>query len=239
ATNIKSIEVITNPPAKYDAEGGAVINIVTSKNIISGYNGSIFGNYKQGFEFPKYSVGTSHFFKTEKLNTYINYNISPRKDFRHNDEFVNFFDSNNTYTSRWETDYDRIRISADHNLNANVDYNFNESNSLGFSSNILMSPRKSTKINANSITNVIGSGNMLDSLFKTNKQSVGEVHNLAFTLDYIHKFKREGAKRSISAHHTFYDYCKFQNVETGYFFPNVESFFRDNRFQTFSHQFIQ
>src|SRR5690606_26267343 len=72
ATNIKSIEVITNPPAKYDAEGGAVINIVTSKNIISGYNGSIFGNYKQGFEFPKYSAGTSHFFKTEKLNTYIN-----------------------------------------------------------------------------------------------------------------------------------------------------------------------
>ncbi|OYX27649.1 MAG: hypothetical protein B7Z06_03800 [Flavobacteriales bacterium 32-35-8] len=91
AANIKSIEVITNPPAKYEAEGGAVINIVTSKNIIAGYNGSVFGNYKQGFEYPKYALGTSHFFKTDKLNSYLNYNVSPRKDFRHNDEFVNFF----------------------------------------------------------------------------------------------------------------------------------------------------
>ena len=40
ATHVKSIEVITNPPAKYEAEGGAVLNIVTSKNIVAGYNGS-------------------------------------------------------------------------------------------------------------------------------------------------------------------------------------------------------
>lgn len=36
ATHIKSVEVITNPPAKYDAEGGAVINIVMSKNLATG-----------------------------------------------------------------------------------------------------------------------------------------------------------------------------------------------------------
>ncbi len=84
ATNVKSIEVITNPPAKYEAEGGAVLNIITNKNIVAGYNGSVFGNYKQGSEFPKYAFGTSHFFKTKKLNTYVNYSVSPRKDFRHN-----------------------------------------------------------------------------------------------------------------------------------------------------------
>jgi hypothetical protein len=62
ASNTKSIEVITNPPARYEAEGGSVINIITSKNIISGYNGSVFGNYKQGSQYPKFSLGTSHFF---------------------------------------------------------------------------------------------------------------------------------------------------------------------------------
>lgn len=45
ASSVREIEVITNPPVKYDAEGiGGIINIVMAKRLKSGYSGSVGAN---------------------------------------------------------------------------------------------------------------------------------------------------------------------------------------------------
>ena len=42
AGSVKSIEVITNPSTKYEAEGvGGIINIITDRKVAGGYNGTI------------------------------------------------------------------------------------------------------------------------------------------------------------------------------------------------------
>lgn len=238
AENIKSIEIITNPPAKYEAEGGAVINIITSKNIVSGYHGSVYGNYKQGSEYGKHSYGTSHFFKVKKINAYLNYNISPRKDFMQNKEHINFLNNSNDLVSRWETDFKRTQEASNQNINANIDYTINDKNILSFSSEFLISPRKNTRKTSNSSTEIFDSNGGLDSIFETYNRRVDETYNLALNIDYVHKFKREGENLSFNLHHTDYDFSNFQNVDTDYLFPD-NSLIRENRFQTFSSQIIQ
>ena len=56
--NVKSVEVITTPPARYEAEGsGAILNIVMSKNPSIGYKGSLNASNTIAV-LPKYSIGT-------------------------------------------------------------------------------------------------------------------------------------------------------------------------------------
>lgn len=239
ANNIKSIEVITNPPAKYEADGSAILNIITTKNIIAGYNGSVFGNFKQGSEFPKYALGSSHFFKVKKLNTHLNYSISPKKEFRDNNEFINFINNDSEVFSSWQTNYTRIEKTANQNINLDIDYQINENNSLSFSTNILARPKNVSKTNTSSNTMVLGVNKVLDSTFNSVNNFVEEFLNLACTLNYLHKFDNDGEQISMGFHHTNYDFSFFQAVNTDYFLPNTNSAFRNNKFETFSSQKIR
>lgn len=95
ANSVKSIEVITNPSARCDADSGVVLNIVMDKNLVTGYRGDVFNNFTQGVV-PRYNFGTGHFFKTDKININLNYSYTGNKIDRRNDDFVNFLDADNT-----------------------------------------------------------------------------------------------------------------------------------------------
>ncbi|TDQ09252.1 outer membrane beta-barrel family protein [Pedobacter metabolipauper] len=70
ASAIQKIEVITNPPAKYDAEGFAgIINIVTNKKPGDGYSGTL--NFNEAFPAGGPGIGTSFNAKAGKLGVSV------------------------------------------------------------------------------------------------------------------------------------------------------------------------
>lgn len=75
ASTIQSIEVITNPPAKYDGEGlTGIINIVTVKKIDNGYSGSL--NVNQRFPSGGPGIGSAFNLKQGKWGVSANFGSS-------------------------------------------------------------------------------------------------------------------------------------------------------------------
>ncbi len=233
--NIKSVEVIQTPPARYDAEGGPILNIITSKNVVPGYKGSINGNYTQAV-FPKYNIGTSHYLKTKNLNVFANYSISPRKVNKRTYSTINYIDNNNTVFSIWDTDYNKVTRSLGHNANVILDYDINDKNTINFTSNLSYFPNKT--FTNNLYGQAYNGQRQLDSVLMTNSNLENDTKNLAFDLTYKHNFKKEGASLSLNGHFTTYDEVQTQGVSTDYFDP-VDSFLRNNSFYTDSAQDIE
>jgi hypothetical protein len=76
ATDIVSVEIITNPSAKYDAQGsGGIINFITKKGSQLGFNGSVMVGVGQAF-YTKYQDGASFNYATAKFNVYAKYDFA-------------------------------------------------------------------------------------------------------------------------------------------------------------------
>ncbi len=227
ADAVGSIEVITNPSAKYDAEGDAVINIKMSKNLISGYNGSIYNNYTQGV-YPRNSAGMSHYFKSKKTSLFAGYSFNVSKVNRENVEEVNFMEDN-MVAGKWDSEIDRNTWSNNHNANLNFDYFINDKNTFSISGNASITPywKRETKAFTQAV----------DSTFSSFNKTEDDKLNMAINADYVYESEK-GSKLSFNVHHTNYDYDRFQDVATTYRDGN-SSFLRSNFFNTTSNQDIK
>ncbi len=233
AENVQKIEVLRNPPAKYDAGDGPIINIVTTKILVPGYKGSFNGSYTQAI-YAKYNLGTSHYYKNDHLNIFGNYSFSPSKRFKQDESYINYINEEKEVFQSWQTDFDRTTKQENHNANLMIDYKLDDENTLSFSSTGLYTPDKTYDNHGQ--TNIYNQAFELDSLFTTESHLDNNLFNTAYDISYQHVFN-SSTDISANFHSTYYDEEKQQIIFTDYF--NAEDqLLNQNSFATGAEQKI-
>ena len=133
SSSLEKIEIMTNPPAKYDAAGNAgVINLKTKKNQNMGLNGSATVGYGYGFykSLPKENGSLNLNYRQGKLNLFGNFSGNHRKSFQINEINRKFVENGKTLSGFDQVaDSDKQNSSISYKMGA--DYFLDSKNTIG------------------------------------------------------------------------------------------------------------
>jgi outer membrane receptor protein involved in Fe transport len=203
ANELDQVEIMSQPPAKYDAAGNSgVINLVTKKNKNNGFNGSITACaiIAKYFKSPN---SLNFNWRQGKINVYGNYNYSWWEGF-------NDVHSNNSLRDEAAIPFDRYTVQhtygrysdRGHEFRAGIDYFADKKTTLGFSVNGTVDKQWFT---SGSTTNFYDSlhnfvqYNIAQSLNKTPQTHLG------FNGNYTHKLDAKGSEISVDADYIFFN----------------------------------
>ncbi len=101
SSSIGTIDIMTNPPAQYDAAGNVgVINIKIKKNRAEGLNGGINVSYGQGF-YHRTNNSVNLNYRINKINLFTNLSYNENNSYQDLTINRNYFDDDRTLTSEF------------------------------------------------------------------------------------------------------------------------------------------
>ena len=183
ASSIDRVEIITNPSAKYDAEGEALINIILKKNNASGFNGSVA--LTAGTR-DNYNAATSVSYQSSRVNLYGNYSYQRRNTYSNGFQDMTYLLSPDPAYYSNET-FPSITITDLHSARAGIDYTLTAKDAISVSGAYNAS---STSRNESLTVNNLTAAHLLAELSTRHNGTTGNANSYELTADYTHKFRK-------------------------------------------------
>lgn len=189
---IERVEVITNPSARYDAEGEVgIINIVLKKEKKKGINGTV----EARLGYP-YRAGASFNlnYRKNKANFFVGYGLTYQERPGRGNTYHIFYEPDTTFSYRSEREHSRNGLN--HNVRLGGSYDFNKYNSVSLSTNYSYgSGTNNAKLTYKDYTqeNDLYQVSIRDEIEDQNRQSAGAGFN------YTRLFKRPDVKWTVDA----------------------------------------
>jgi hypothetical protein len=200
--NIESIDIITNPSSKYEAEGtGGIIDIKLKRNISSGFNGNVIGSYSKG-NYAQSSLGTSLNFNSEKVNFYSTVNVSD------NTEFAQFVQSTDREKYTLDLNSLDLRYRKGLNLTGGVEYKINSENLLGLDAKALIN-KYSGELESNTLISDI---NDIDPPVNLYSQVLDDAPSENYNMNLFYNFTPNGSS-NFSSDLSFGNYSNVKDTK--------------------------
>jgi outer membrane receptor protein involved in Fe transport len=196
---IQSIELITNPSAKYDAAGNSgIINIKLKKNRNFGTNGSILAGGGYG-RYYKANTGLNLNHREKKFNVFGNFDLGKNKRYGSTDIVrVNNTATNQTY---FDQSSDAIRHRTNSNYKGGLDYFLNDNHTIG----VAFNGYNAHGTNAADVLTLIGDQpGKTDSSVVAQNPSKYKYSGISYNLNYKGTLDTLGQEISVDADYSRY-----------------------------------
>ncbi len=223
ASTIQNIELISNPSAKYDAEGNAgVININTKKLKQRGFNGSASLSYGQGF-YSKTNNSLNLNYRINKWNFFSSISGNYRREFQDLDINRKYFDASNNLATAFEqiTKKNKERTYLSSKIGA--DYYVNPKTIFGI---VVTSNSAPTTEFGTSVSLLSNKNFILDSMVDATRSQKSKWNNNGINLNMRHTIDTTGRELTADV-----DFIQYKSNDNQYFdnaILNADGSFRYN-----------
>ncbi len=211
SSQVESIEIITNPSAKYEAAGNAgIINIRLKKNKSLGTNGSVNAGWNIG-NFPKYNAGISLNHRNQKVNIFGSYSFNEGTNINNMKIYRTVMDSLFDQKGRLT-----IKSNA-HNFKAGMDYFINKKSTIGVILNGNIANPKFNNYSRTEISNT--STRVIDRVLVADNTNDLKRDNVNVNVNYTYN-NPNGKSLTLNADYGFYDLNSDQYQPNHYYDPS-------------------
>lgn len=211
---IDKIELISNPSSKYNAEGGAIINIRTKKIKSRGFNGNVALNTS----YTRYLKSNNSLllnYRNNSVNIYFNTGFSVNNTF-FNSHRERAYDYPTSSTYKLLQDVSETGHSRNHNINLGIDYYLNKNTTLGLQLNEFAEPYREK---GNYINHFIGGSGKLDSSIVSDSRFSKNSLRKGANFSLQHFFSRSNKELNIYLDYIHYSAKGNQYLRSNFYLP--------------------
>jgi iron complex outermembrane recepter protein len=224
SSQLDQIEIMTNPPAKYDAAGNSgVINIKTKKNKLKGFNGSVSATAGQGV-YSKMNESVSLNYRNAKVNLFGNFGHGRYNNFNQLDIYRRFKNEDGTTRAIFEQVSHMRNTWNNHNAKIGMDYYASKKTTIGIVASGFTNPSTEGGFNRSYLKNP---SSTTDSIVESSSATKQRWSNGALNLNMRHAYDSTGRELTADVDFVKYDVTNNQNFSNISFTPDMVKQFED------------